>query len=176
MVSRASSGPGRMTFTEGTTGRMEQWGGGLRRSNTSNNTAAGRMDGNFRQRSNTSVRYTGLGAAHGVEAHVVVLGGVLRADSGFLGHIGGTARVAPPYAIISLSKLIARQYLPETASDWIQSKMMSLLSGKNGLFNPTHQASKGPEYPCSFFFARTMHGSLQNLEFPIIATQAFQLP
>ena len=122
MVSRASSGPGRMTFTEGTTGRMEQWGGGLRRSNTSNNTAAGRMDGNFRQRSNTSVRYTGLGAAHGVEAHVVVLGGVLRADSGFLGHIGGTARVAPPYAIISLSKLIARQYLPETASDWIQSK------------------------------------------------------
>ena len=109
MESRASSGQSRMTFTEGTTGRMEH-----------NHTLSSPCQ--------------------------------------------------------NLSRVNTYRKRPAIGFNLSINTMMSLLSGKNGLFNPTHQASKGLEYPCSFFFARTMHGSLQNLEFPIIAAQAFQLP
>ena len=93
---------------------------------------------------------------------------------------GTTGRMEHNHTLSSpcqnLSRVNTYRKRPAIGFNLSINTMMSLLSGKNGLFNPTHQASKGPEYPCRFFFARTMHGSLQNLEFPIIATQAFQLP
>ena len=70
-----------MTFAEGsqgTTGRMEQWGVGRP---SRSNIAPSRLDANFRERSDASVLCIGLGAAHDVEAHGVVLSDVLRADS-----------------------------------------------------------------------------------------------